>query len=78
MDCVLDAVSLPRLLSSMSCFKHVAFGRSDITLMAPVLALLAEHPSEIGSRMGMCFTFTGIGSLIGGDITIMSILLRLS
>ena len=58
----------------------------DITLMAPVLSLLAEYPGEIGcvcvascgvmwrqsvltsigrSRMGLCFTISGIGSLIG-------------
>ena len=32
----------------------------DIGLLAPMLASLAKTDAEIGARMGICFTFTGL------------------
>ncbi|TDL20275.1 MFS general substrate transporter [Rickenella mellea] len=40
-----------------------------VTLLAPLLSVLSDDVSEIGARMGISFTFTGIGSLIGTPIT---------
>lgn len=37
-------------------------------LLGPMLASLAKTDSEIGARVGLCFTFTGLGGLIGTPI----------
>ncbi|KAJ7049343.1 MFS general substrate transporter [Mycena amicta] len=49
----------------------VLYGLSSgiyITLSAPLLAFLTEDMSELGLRMGISFTFVGIGGLIGPPI----------
>ncbi|KAF9460382.1 major facilitator superfamily domain-containing protein [Collybia nuda] len=37
-------------------------------LLAPMVGSLAKEDSEIGSRIGICFTFAGFGALIGAPI----------
>ncbi|KAF5383077.1 hypothetical protein D9615_004876 [Tricholomella constricta] len=37
-------------------------------LLTPMIASLAKTDAEIGARIGLCFTFTGIGGLIGTPI----------
>jgi len=37
-------------------------------LLGPMLALLAKSDSEIGERMGICFSLTAFGGLIGNPI----------
>ncbi|KAF8067971.1 major facilitator superfamily domain-containing protein [Lyophyllum atratum] len=37
-------------------------------LLGPMLASLAKTDAEIGARVGICFTFTGFGGLIGTPI----------
>ncbi|KAF8624652.1 hypothetical protein AX17_006983 [Amanita inopinata Kibby_2008] len=44
------------------------FTGAYIGLLAPMLSSLAKTDAEIGARMGICFTFTGIGGLIGNPI----------
>lgn len=44
------------------------FSGSYIGLLAPVVGSTADNDSEIGARLGVCFTFTGIGGLIGTPI----------
>ncbi|KAL5531046.1 hypothetical protein ACEPAG_3922 [Sanghuangporus baumii] len=39
-----------------------------ISLLVPMLAQIERNMSELGTRMGLCFTFTGIGSFIGTPI----------
>lgn len=45
------------------------FQGAYITLLAPMLTLLADHPSEIGARLGFGFSAQGLGGLIGTPIT---------
>ncbi|KAJ3511804.1 hypothetical protein NLJ89_g3887 [Agrocybe chaxingu] len=40
------------------------FSGAYIGLLAPMIASVAESDSEIGARLGVCFTFTGLGGLI--------------
>lgn len=44
---------------------HWNDGELDASLLAPMISTTAESDSEIGARLGICFTFTGIGGLIG-------------
>jgi MFS family permease len=44
------------------------FSGSYIGLLAPVVGSTADNDSEIGARLGVCFTFTGIGGLMGTPI----------
>ncbi|GLB39004.1 putative major facilitator superfamily protein [Lyophyllum shimeji] len=44
------------------------FSGSYAGLLGPMLASLAKKDSEIGARVGLCFTFTGMGGLIGTPI----------
>ncbi|KAI5118374.1 hypothetical protein M0805_008702 [Coniferiporia weirii] len=44
------------------------FSGSYVTLIAPMLTMLADHPSEIGARIGFGFSFQGLGGLIGTPI----------
>ncbi|KAF9460383.1 major facilitator superfamily domain-containing protein [Collybia nuda] len=37
-------------------------------LLPPMIGSLAEKDTEIGARMGICFTFTGFGGLVGTPI----------
>ncbi|PFH47140.1 hypothetical protein AMATHDRAFT_68353 [Amanita thiersii Skay4041] len=37
-------------------------------LLGPMVAALAKNDAEIGARMGICFTFSGIGGLLGNPI----------
>ncbi|KAG6827019.1 hypothetical protein H0H92_013539 [Tricholoma furcatifolium] len=37
-------------------------------LVSPLISSLAKDNSEIGARLGICFSFTGIGGLIGTPI----------
>ncbi|KAK0460609.1 major facilitator superfamily domain-containing protein [Desarmillaria tabescens] len=37
--------------------------------LAPMVGSLAKRDSEIGARMGICFTFTGFGGLVGNPIS---------
>jgi len=39
-----------------------------IAMLVPMLVLLSDSVAEIGLRMGICFTFTGIGSFVGTPI----------
>lgn len=46
---------------------HFAHGLStqgchdpDVGLLAPMIGSLAANDSEIGARLGICFTFTGV------------------
>ena len=50
------ACECPLSLSS-GCQRLNVF--SDVSLLAPMISSLAESDSEIGARMGVCFTFTG-------------------
>ncbi|KAH6903251.1 major facilitator superfamily domain-containing protein [Coprinopsis sp. MPI-PUGE-AT-0042] len=44
------------------------FSGAYISLLPPAITSLAHSQSEIGSRLGLCFTFTGIGGLVGTPI----------
>lgn len=44
------------------------FSGSYIGLLAPVIGSTANSDSEIGTRLGVCFTFTGFGGLVGTPI----------
>jgi len=44
------------------------FSGAYIGLLGPMLALLAKSDSEIGERMGICFSVTAFGGLIGNPI----------
>ncbi|KAF8068868.1 hypothetical protein FPV67DRAFT_1094388 [Lyophyllum atratum] len=37
-------------------------------LLTPMISSLAKTDAEIGARIGLCFTFTGFGALIGTPI----------
>ncbi|KAG6910729.1 hypothetical protein DXG01_008260 [Tephrocybe rancida] len=37
-------------------------------VLSPMIASLAKTDAEIGARIGLCFTFTGVGGLIGTPI----------
>jgi len=39
-----------------------------ISMLVPMIAMLADGVSEIGIRMGVCFTFTGLGAFVGTPI----------
>jgi len=39
-----------------------------ISMLVPMLVMLSDNVAEIGIRMGICFTFTGIGSFVGTPI----------
>ncbi|KAF4576230.1 hypothetical protein EYR36_001175 [Pleurotus pulmonarius] len=41
------------------------FSGAYIGLLAPMISSLARNDAEIGARMGICFTFTGMGGLVG-------------
>lgn len=44
------------------------FSGSYAGMLAPMVGSLAETDKEIGARLGVCFTFTGLGGLIGTPI----------
>jgi len=44
------------------------FSGAYISLLAPMLASLADHDDEIGTRMGMCFALGGFATFIGPPI----------
>ncbi|TFK32267.1 major facilitator superfamily domain-containing protein [Crucibulum laeve] len=44
------------------------FSGAYVSLLAPMIGSLAKNDSEIGARLGICFTFTGLGGLIGSPI----------
>ena len=44
------------------------FSGAYVTLLAPMLTMFAEHPTEIGSRVGIAFACQGLGGLIGTPI----------
>ncbi|SJK98360.1 related to MFS monocarboxylate transporter [Armillaria ostoyae] len=44
------------------------FAGGYMGLFAPMIGSLARKDSEIGARMGICFTFTGLGGLVGTPI----------
>ncbi|KAK0458984.1 major facilitator superfamily domain-containing protein [Desarmillaria tabescens] len=44
------------------------FAGGYMELFAPMVGSLARKDSEIGARMGICFTFTGLGGLVGTPI----------
>ncbi|EJD04780.1 MFS general substrate transporter [Fomitiporia mediterranea MF3/22] len=64
--CMLAVRTIPGVATFAALYGF--FSGAFITLMSPMLVLLAEGPAEIGARMGMCFAFTGVGSLIGTPI----------
>ncbi|KNZ79277.1 Riboflavin transporter MCH5 [Termitomyces sp. J132] len=41
------------------------FSGAYVSLLSPMVASLAEKDSEIGARLGICFTFTGAGACDG-------------
>ncbi len=45
--------------NSLDCNTHSSFITLDMGLFAPMIGSLARKDSEIGARMGICFTFTG-------------------
>ncbi|KAI0309091.1 MFS general substrate transporter [Amylostereum chailletii] len=45
------------------------FSGAYITLLGPMLSSLATDVSEVGARIGIAFTFTGVGALIATPIT---------
>ncbi|KAG6853434.1 hypothetical protein C0991_004434 [Blastosporella zonata] len=44
------------------------FSGAYASLLSPMIASLAKKDTEIGARLGICFTFTGFGGLIGTPI----------
>ncbi|KAF8646651.1 hypothetical protein AX16_007149 [Volvariella volvacea WC 439] len=44
------------------------FSGGYVGVIAPLVGSLAQSDAEIGARLGLCFTFTGIGALIGSPI----------
>ncbi|KAJ3516184.1 hypothetical protein NLJ89_g1278 [Agrocybe chaxingu] len=40
-----------------------------LSLVAPGVAVLARHPSEIGIRFGLAFSLSGFGALVGSPVT---------
>ena len=50
------------------CAMYGFFSGAIVSLLATVIALLSPDLSLVGTRMGMCFTITGLGVLIGNPI----------
>ncbi|KAH9474434.1 MFS transporter asaE [Psilocybe cubensis] len=44
------------------------FSGAYVSLLAPMIGTTADNDSEIGARLGICFTFTGFGGLVGTPI----------
>ncbi|KLO18301.1 MFS general substrate transporter [Schizopora paradoxa] len=44
------------------------FSGAYVSIMTPMMALLADHPSEIGVRIGIAFTIIGVGPLFGTPV----------
>jgi MFS family permease len=44
------------------------FSGAYASVLPAMVGTTAENDSEIGARMGVCFTFTGFGGLIGTPI----------
>jgi len=44
------------------------FSGAFVSLLSPMVSSLARNFSEIGARMGICFTWTGIAGFIGTPI----------
>jgi len=44
------------------------FSGAYVGIFAPMVASLAKDDGEIGARLGICFTFTGLGGLVGTPI----------
>ncbi|KAF5384219.1 hypothetical protein D9615_003456 [Tricholomella constricta] len=44
------------------------FSGAYASLLSPMIASLAKKDTEIGARLGICFTFTGLGGLVGTPI----------
>ncbi|KAK0203766.1 hypothetical protein DFS33DRAFT_830202 [Desarmillaria ectypa] len=47
---------------------YSGFVTLDMGLFAPMIGSLTRKDSEIGARMGICFTFTGLGGLVGTPV----------
>ena len=47
---------------------HISYLEIDASLIAPVVGTTAVNDAEIGARLGVCFTFMGVGGLIGALI----------
>ncbi|KZP00821.1 MFS general substrate transporter [Calocera viscosa TUFC12733] len=50
------------------CLLYGFFSGAYISLLAPLMAVLSDHISEMGIRMGVCFAFVGIAGLVGTPI----------
>lgn len=52
-------VSSPVHVSDSNDRVTMLTGDLDVSLLSPMVASLAGKDSEIGARLGICFTFTG-------------------
>ncbi|PPQ87533.1 hypothetical protein CVT25_008535 [Psilocybe cyanescens] len=45
------------------------FSGAYVSLLAPMIGTTADNDSEIGARLGICFTFTGLGGLVVNNVS---------
>jgi len=50
------------------CILYGFFSGAYISLLGPMFAAMADHPSEMGARMGLAFALVGVAALIGTPI----------
>ncbi|KZP00819.1 MFS general substrate transporter [Calocera viscosa TUFC12733] len=50
------------------CLLYGFFSGAYISLMGPMFAAMADHPSEMGARMGLAFALVGVAALVGTPI----------
>ncbi|EJU01033.1 hypothetical protein DACRYDRAFT_53554, partial [Dacryopinax primogenitus] len=50
------------------CLLYGFFSGAYISLLGPMFAAMADHPSEMGARMGFAFALVGVAALIGTPI----------
>ncbi|EDR10646.1 uncharacterized protein LACBIDRAFT_317337 [Laccaria bicolor S238N-H82] len=44
------------------------FSGAYASMLPPMVSSLAKNDGEMGARLGVCFTFTGLGGLVGTPI----------
>lgn len=44
------------------------FSGAYVSMLPPMVSSLAKNDGEMGARLGVCFTFTGLGGLVGTPI----------
>ncbi|KAG1789942.1 major facilitator superfamily domain-containing protein [Suillus plorans] len=66
---ILSMIALNNIFGAVAI--GVAYGYvagTYISLLIPLVAILTPDLSELGARMGICFTFTAFGALLSGPV----------